>query len=110
MNSKDKISFSEEQIRMATLAKAIAHPARIAILQHLLDANECICGDFVSKLPLSQSTVSQHLKELKNAGLINASANPPKMMYCINKPTFDELEQYFKNLVNRKAIKDCCEK
>ena len=61
--------FTDEQNELATLAKAIGHPARIAIIQHLIKVNSCMCGDIVSELPLAQPTVSQHLKELKNAGL-----------------------------------------
>ncbi|GJM62250.1 MULTISPECIES: ArsR/SmtB family transcription factor [Persicobacter] len=92
--NKDKTNhFNSKQQRLAELAKALAHPARVAILQTLAAADECICGDFVDQLPLSQSTVSQHLKELKNAGLICASAHPPKMFYCLNKEVWKEWEE-----------------
>lgn len=65
--------FSEEQNELANLFKAISHPARIAIIQYLLKVNSCICGDIVNELPLAQPTISQHLKELKNAKIIQGT-------------------------------------
>ena len=62
--------YTEQQNQIAVIAKALGHPARIAIIEHLMKVNQCICGDLVNKLPLAQPTISQHLKELKNAGLI----------------------------------------
>jgi len=79
--------FSVKDNRLSKYAKALAHPARIAILKILLKRNACICGDIVEELPLSQSTVSQHLKELKEAGLIKGQIEGAKICYCI-----DELE------------------
>lgn len=76
--------FSVKENRIARYAKALAHPARVAILRLLANKQTCICGDIVDELPLSQSTVSQHLKELKDAGLIKGEINGAKTCYCID--------------------------
>lgn len=76
--------FKSADIKLAELAKALAHPARIAILRMLAKRNECICGEIVEVLPLAQATVSQHLKELKEFGLINGAIDGPRSCYCIN--------------------------
>ena len=75
--------FTESQNELAVLSKALGHPARIAIMEYLLKVDACICGDIVNELPLSQPTVSQHLKELKNAGLIKGSIEGNSICYCI---------------------------
>ncbi len=77
--------FTVRDNRIAAYAKALAHPARVAILQLLVKKQACICGDIVEELPLSQSTVSQHLKELKNAGLIKGEIEGASICYCINE-------------------------
>jgi predicted transcriptional regulator len=82
--------FTEEQNRLAVMLKALAHPARIAILQQIIKANACICGDLVDDLGLAQATISQHLKELKNAGLIQGTIEGVSVCYCI-EPTAWEL-------------------
>ncbi len=106
-----KAAFTEKEQALAEFAKAIAHPARIAILKVLAEKNECICGEIVDVLPLAQSTVSQHLKELKNAGLINGSVDGPRSCYCINWKAFEkfnaEFGLLFKNLKVRND-KACC--
>lgn len=79
-----KEAFDPQDQELAAFAKALAHPARIAILKALAGRNECICGEIVDQLPLAQSTVSQHLKELKNAGLIKGSIDGPRICYCID--------------------------
>jgi DNA-binding transcriptional ArsR family regulator len=76
--------FTVEQNQLAMRLKALAHPARIAILQHMMTANSCICGDLVSELGLAQATISQHLKELKNAGLIKGTIEGVSVCYCID--------------------------
>ena len=91
--------FSEEQNELAILAKAIGHPARIAIIQHLIKVNSCICGDIVNELPLAQPTVSQHLKELKNAGLIKGSFEGNAICYCLDEKGFHKIRGFF-NQVN----------
>jgi DNA-binding transcriptional ArsR family regulator len=94
--------FTKSQIELAALAKALGHPARIAILQFLAQQKACVCGDIVDNLPLSQSTVSQHLKELKNAGLIQGDIEGPSVCYCINEKTWlraqKALGDLFKNI------------
>ncbi len=77
--------FTDSQNQLAALAKALAHPARIAILEILLQRSECVCGDLVEVLPLAQATVSQHLKVLKEAGLIQGTIEGPKSCYCIDR-------------------------
>jgi ArsR family transcriptional regulator len=77
-------SFSDLEVRLAAIAKALSHPARIKILKILTARNACICGDIVDLLPLAQSTVSQHLKELKKAGLIEGDIHGPRTCYCLN--------------------------
>ena len=84
-----------ETKEMARFAKALAHPARIKILKYLSQANFCFTGDFVDVLPLAQSTVSQHLKELRDAGLLDAYENPPKMRYCINQKNWQKAKSLF---------------
>lgn len=91
--------YSERQVRIAALCKALAHPARLAIVEFLLQQDRCVCGDIVNELPLSQSTVSQHLKALKNVGLIQGTISGPSVCYCIHPQTWDsfskELEVFF---------------
>jgi DNA-binding transcriptional ArsR family regulator len=99
MGASKKDLFTNDQNRLAEIAKAIAHPARVAILQYLASSNKCVCGDIVEELPLSQSTVSQHLKELKKVGLIHGDIEGVSICYCINPKTMEEarliLGQFF---------------
>lgn len=101
--------FTAEQNRLAILLKALAHPARIAILQQLIKANACICGDLVDELGLAQATISQHLKELKTAGIIKGTIEGTSVCYCIDPVVWqllkDELNGFMGsyNLVN-----NCC--
>lgn len=97
--------FTEEQNRLADLAKALAHPARIAIIQHLLKVPGCICGDLVDVLPLSQSTISQHLKELKKVGIIKGEIEGVKTCYCINVEAWGEARLILSTLLKQDA---CC--
>lgn len=87
--------FTEEQNQMANMAKAIAHPARIAILQYLVRKNACICGDLVEELGLAQATTSQHLKELKNAGIIQGNIEGASVCYCINPTVWNQYHMLF---------------
>jgi len=106
-----KEAFTQKEQDLAAFAKALAHPARIAILKVLAQHNECICGEIVEVLPLAQSTVSQHLKELKNAGLINGSVDGPKSCYCINWKAFEKFNTEFSTLFTALKIKNeksCC--
>lgn len=90
-------SYSESQVELSKLAKAMAHPARIAILQ-LLSSNDYTCNGIVNELPLAQSTVSQHLKELKKVKLIDGLEMPPKTVYALNKDMYAKLQQIFKQV------------
>lgn len=102
--------YTENQNELAILIKALGHPARIAIIEYLLRVNTCICGDIVNELSLAQPTISQHLKELKNAGLIKGSIEGNAICYCINEPGFEKINAFFQNIkVNLiKKKNDCC--
>jgi ArsR family transcriptional regulator, arsenate/arsenite/antimonite-responsive transcriptional repressor len=106
-----KEEFSAKEQELSAFAKALAHPARIAILKVLAQHNACICGEIVEVLPLAQSTVSQHLKELKNAGLIDGTVDGPRSCYCINWKAFEKFSNEFNTLfINLKTKNDkaCC--
>ncbi|MGE0773164.1 MAG: ArsR/SmtB family transcription factor [Cyclobacteriaceae bacterium] len=90
--------FTRNQNKIASLAKALGHPARVAILQFLTRRQACVCGDIVEELPLSQSTVSQHLKELKQAGLIKGEIDGPSICYCIDEKKWLEARKIIDNL------------
>lgn len=90
-----KAEFETGEIRIAELAKALSHPARVAIIKLLLERQTCICGDIVDELPLSQSTVSQHLKELKDAGLIKGEIDGPRVCYCIDPKVWKQAQKFF---------------
>ena len=101
--------FTEEQNRLAAMLKAMAHPARIAILQQIIKANACICGDLVSELGLAQATISQHLKELKNAGIIQGTIDGASVCYCINPVAWQQLQQQIDAFfTSYKLINSCC--
>ncbi|PRY35030.1 ArsR family transcriptional regulator [Spirosoma oryzae] len=100
--------FTQEQNRVADLAKAFAHPARVAILQLLAQKKACVCGDLVDELPLAQATVSQHLKELKRIGIIQGDIDPPRVCYCINEPVWEEARQAFGGVFDLLLAKACC--
>ena len=85
--------YSNENKQIASFCKALGHPARITIVKILLETDGCYCGDIVRKIPLAQSTVSQHLKELKKAGIIQGNITPPQVKYCINKENWGTLQQ-----------------
>ena len=106
-----KEAFTQKEQDLAKFAKALAHPARIAILKVLAQRTECICGEIVEILPLAQSTVSQHLKELKNAGLISGTVDGPRSCYCINWRAFEKFNHEFNWLFNNLKSKNkklCC--
>ncbi|MEM1325534.1 MAG: metalloregulator ArsR/SmtB family transcription factor [Bacteroidota bacterium] len=98
--------FTAQQNQLATYAKALAHPARIAILEHLIQKGACVCGDIVEELPLSQSTVSQHLKELKAAGIVQGNVEGTAVCYCIDSRCCGEVQAIFAQLFAR--MKCCC--
>lgn len=103
--------FNKRQIRIAELAKALSHPARIAILELLGKRAECICGDITDKLPLAQSTVSQHLKVLKKSGLIKGKVDGTRVCYCLDEEAIREFEEVIANMIQklRTSInQNCC--
>lgn len=102
--------FTNEQNKLAVLLKAIAHPARIAILEHIIKANACICGDLVEELGLAQATISQHLKELKNAGLIQGNIDGASVCYCIEPKAWKMLNETLKAFFGsyKGGAESCC--
>lgn len=86
--------FTEEQNQLATIAKVLGHPARIAIIQHLFKLNSCVCGDLVNEIGLAQPTISQHLKELKKVGIIKGTIEGTSVCYCINPSTWKEIKTF----------------
>lgn len=93
--------FTEEQNKLASIAKVLAHPARIAILEALIKSKKCICGDLVTEIGLAQATISQHLKELKNAELIKGSIAGTSMCYCINEEKWNSFQETFRQFFNQ---------
>lgn len=107
-----KEAFGIKEQQLAAFAKAMSHPARIAILKVLASKDECICGEIVEVLPLAQSTVSQHLKELKTAGLIEGTVDGPRSCYCINWKAFEKFSTDISGLfmkLKNKNDKNCCQ-
>jgi ArsR family transcriptional regulator len=97
--SRDGITAADEQL--ASLARALGHPARVAILRQLAERGECVCGQIVDSLPLAQATVSQHLKVLKEAGLVQGEIDGPRVCYCVNP----ESVKRFQKLVTQLPIR-----
>ncbi len=110
MGATKSIAFSAKDNDIAKIAKAISHPARVAILKILLKRQACICGEIVDELPLSQSTISQHLKELKEAGLIKGEIEGVKICYCIDEKQWKQAQLLLNGLFisNQKSTGDCC--
>jgi DNA-binding transcriptional ArsR family regulator len=102
--------FTVKDNKVARYAKALAHPARVAILKVLIKRQACVCGDIVDELPLSQSTVSQHLKELKEAGLIQGDIEGAKVCYCIDPKEWEQAKRYLNELMDSytKPEANCC--
>ncbi|WP_456464315.1 ArsR/SmtB family transcription factor [Lutibacter sp.] len=98
--SLSDIQYKEDTEKLARFAKALGHPTRIAILKYLENQSCCFTGDLVDVLPLAQSTISQHLKELKNAGLIQGELKPPKIKYCIHQKNWVIAKKLFEDLFN----------
>lgn len=109
MGASKTEEFTVKDNKIAAYAKALAHPARVAILQILLKRQSCICGDIVNELPLSQSTVSQHLKELKEAGLIKGDIEGKTICYCIDEKEWESAKTYLSALFNSfNKGRSCC--
>jgi predicted transcriptional regulator len=102
-------AFPQADKRVARYAKAMAHPARVAILRLLASRRNCMCGDIVDELPLAQSTVSQHLKELKSAGLIQGDINGASVCYCIDPKEWAKAQRTLSALMESfRAVPECC--
>ncbi len=99
--------FTKSQNEIAALAKALGHPARIAILQFLAEQKSCVCGDIVNELPLSQSTVSQHLKELKKVGLIKGEIEGPSVCYCVDVKVLTKAKKMLVDLFDVVQVNSC---
>lgn len=106
MAPSKKEKYSKEDIRLAMFAKALSHPARISILKHLASMDTCCFNEISKEVPLADSTVSQHLAELKKAGLIKGSIEPPKVKYCINYENWKLARRQFKEFSKIKIAKD----
>jgi DNA-binding transcriptional ArsR family regulator len=99
---------STKNIETATLLKALAHPARIAIVSYLLKHKACICNDLVNELPLAQATISQHLKELKLARIIKGEIEGPSMCYCLDMDTLKKLSRHLHPIIHYTSNTNCC--
>ena len=103
--------FTEAQNEIALAAKAFAHPARVAIIQYLLRSDTCINGDLVQELGLAQATISQHLRELKDIGIIQGTIEGSRVNYCINHNRWAEIKDQFNEIFNQlesSSSEDCC--
>ncbi len=109
MGASKIINYSEEELLIAKFAKALSHPARVAIIKLLLQKQSCVCGDIVEDLPIAQSTVSQHLKELKEAGLIKGDIEGASVCYCIDLNEWNKANEALNNLFKEaKMIRNKC--
>jgi DNA-binding transcriptional ArsR family regulator len=109
MGATKSYEFSTKENRLAKYAKALGHPARVAILKLLATKDNCQCGDIVEELPLSQSTISQHLKELRDAGLIKGAIDGAKVCYCINEKEWKAAQVWINQLFDSyKGCNECC--
>jgi DNA-binding transcriptional ArsR family regulator len=102
-------NFTPAQNELASIAKALGHPARIAIIQHLLKVNSCICGDIVDEVPLSQPTISRHLKELKAVGIIKGTIEGTSVNYCIDATKWRAIQSLFNDLFDTYVADQDCE-
>jgi ArsR family transcriptional regulator len=110
MGTKQLASYTKKEIDLANLAKALGHPARIAILNLLIDKQTCFCGDIVDELPIAQSTVSQHLKELKKTGLIKGEIEGAAVCYCIDEKKWSTAQKLILGLFDKFSTinSKCC--
>ena len=99
--------FTQEQNDIAKIAKVLGHPARVAILQHLFKINSCICGDLVDVIGLAQPTISQHLKELKNVGIIKGTIEGTSICYCIDSKSWKSIQQKIASFL-QVGTNSCC--
>ncbi|MDR6513793.1 ArsR/SmtB family transcription factor [Chryseobacterium camelliae] len=101
--------YTDGQNKLASLLKVLGHPARIAILQYIISQKACICNDLVEELGLAQATISQHLKELKNLGIIKGSIEGKSVCYCIDENIWKEIQKEFNAFFNQDVkVSQCC--
>lgn len=102
--------YSASQLQLAKVCKALAHPARVAIIQHLIKVDSCICGDIVEEVGLAQATISQHLKALKEAGVIKGTVEGASVCYCIDQNNWIAMQTLVTSFLNQQSHidKDCC--
>lgn len=100
--------YSQEIITLSAIAKALGHPARLAIVEYLAATPGCITNDIVNELPISQPTVSQHLRELRSAGIIRGEIEGTAICYCLNQNVLDSIQTYFKSLAEKSKNFNCC--
>lgn len=101
--------FTDEQNRLASLFKVLGHPARVAILQYIINQKACICNDLVDELGLAQATISQHLKELKNIGIIQGTIEGKSVCYCIDEKLWKQIQEEFNSFFNQEVkVNSCC--
>lgn len=101
--------FNDQQNEIALFAKVFSHPARVAIIQHLFNLNTCVCGDLVEEIGLAQPTISQHLKELKNMGLIKGNVEGTSVCYCINEKNWEKMKSVIEEFLNQDLTNpNCC--
>ena len=110
MGTTKSAIFTDQQNKIATVAKAFAHPARVAIIQYLFKLNACICGDLVEEIGLAQPTISQHLKELKNLGIIKGTIEGTSVCYCVNEEILAEIKLLFMDFLDKDSNSNnqCC--
>ncbi|ANH59833.1 ArsR/SmtB family transcription factor [Dokdonia donghaensis] len=101
--------FTDEQNQISLFSKVFGHPARVAILQHLFKINSCVCGDLVNEIGLAQPTISQHLKELKNLGLIKGNVEGTSVCYCVNSENWRRMKEVMQQFLDQDILAtDCC--
>lgn len=110
MGASKTESFTAKQNEISRIAKAMGHPARIAIIEYLLRIDACICNDIVNELPLSQPTISQHLRELKSAELIKGTVEGNAICYCIDERSLQKIQGYVASVLSKFSAKNqnCC--
>lgn len=101
--------YTDKQNKIAQYFKVLGHPARIAILEHLMNLDTCVCGDLVNEIGLAQSTISQHLKELKNVGLIQGTISGTSVCYCVNQENWSQMKSLLETFLNiENNATNCC--
>jgi predicted transcriptional regulator len=100
--------FTDHQNELANVLKALGHPARVAIVEYLIQHKQCICGDIVNELPLSQATISQHLRELKQVGIIQGNIEGNSICYCLNPQVFEQITQFMGIVIESVTKNKCC--